>query len=155
MAKKQQKRLEKKRREEKETKKKLQEMKLRKRKQAKEDREKSLLERKTEPRIDRLKKIAPTPPSVIVPPSQMTKEMIAERIAENCKKLKELEKKYENEMLEREAANAALEAEGYKTMEEKMKFLGEQAEAMASKEYEKELKVAEKKLRKKMRRLDK
>ena len=61
------------------------------------------------------------------------------KIEKNMKVLKALEEQYKKEMAEREDLNEMLEKEGYKTLEDKMKHLHEEAEKKAKKGYEKRI----------------
>jgi hypothetical protein len=93
----------------------------------------------TGPKVQQLQKATRLP---------TTPEEIEAQIADNLEKLKKLEEAYQKEVLERDALNAALEAEGYESLQDKMKFLNEQAEAQAKTEYERTIKIAEKKVKK-------
>jgi hypothetical protein len=61
---------------------------------------------------------------------------IANQIEENLQKLKDMEEEYEKATNERDGFNESLEAEGFKTIKEKLDFLNKQAEEQVFKKSE-------------------
>jgi len=111
---------------------------------AKKERAEYKLERETR------EKIKP----IVNTPKERTAEDIAKQIEANLQLLKQMEDEYENAAMEREGLNQALEAEGFKSLKEKMDFLQESAKEQASKqleEMEEKIKKEVKKSRKKAR----
>jgi hypothetical protein len=81
-----------------------------------------------------------------------TAEEIALQIEANLQKLKDMEEEYQKTVNEREGLNEALEAEGFKTLQEKLDFLNKNAQEQAEKqaeEMQKNLEKSAKKSRKK------
>ena len=120
MSKPSKKRLEKKKEHQKKDYKKILRRRGRIRAQARSDRERAKLER--ESRIP-LKPYTKNPK-----PHAKTPEEVAAQIEENYKALAALEEDYEREMANRDGLNKALEAEGFKTLREKMDFLNKEAQ---------------------------
>lgn len=141
MSKPSQKKFAKKKKRRKETEKELSARRVQIRKEAKEDRYREKLERDTEPKLVPFRK----DPEKLEPRPQTQEEILAQ-IEHNMKILEALEEDYKESVMQREAANEALEEEGFKTIEEKMNFLNEQASKDAQEAYEKRIQDAEKKL---------
>ena len=79
-----------------------------------------------------------------------TAEEIALQIEANLQKLKVMEEAYAKEVREREGLNEALEAECFKTVQEKLDFLNKNAQEMAEKQAE-EMRLTEEKKSEKMK----
>ena len=126
------KRLEKKKKHEREDRKRLLKRREKIRAEAKSDKERWRLERDT-----RIKQ----QPFVKEPkPHARTPEEVAAQIEENYRALQALEQAYEVEASNRECLNKALEEEGFTTLREKMDFLNQQAQAEAQVAIEKQTK---------------
>jgi hypothetical protein len=126
------KRMEKKKKREREVYKKTLARRERIRKESAEDEKLKRLERETEPKL--------VPYRKAVRSDARSPEEIEARIVENLKELQKLEEQYEQEVAEREGLNEALEAEGFTTVQEKLNFLNEQAQEKAKEALEKKRK---------------
>jgi len=141
MSKPSQKKFAKKKKRRKETEKELSARRVKIRKEAKADKYRDKLEKDTEPKLVPFRK----DPEKLEPAPQTQEEIVAQ-IEHNMKILEALEEDYKESVMQREAANEALEAEGFNSIEEKMNFLNEQASNDARDAYEKRIKDAENKL---------
>lgn len=126
MSKPSKKRMEKKKKRDRETYKKMLIKKEKIRVQTVKDNELKRLEKETEPKLVPYRKEV----------KAQTPEIEAQ-IEANFRELQKLEEQYELELTEREGLNEALEAEGFTTIQEKLNFLNEQAQEEAKKVLEK------------------
>lgn len=124
MSKPSKKKLEKKKKHEQEDRKTLLKRREKIRAEAKESRKRRRLERDTRPRLPPIRNWTPKPHA-------KTPEEVAAQIEENYQALKRLEEDYETEVANREGLNESLEAEGFKSLREKMDFLNEEAQKQA------------------------
>lgn len=140
MSKPSQKKFEKQKKREKETKKQLTKRRDKIRSEAKARRELERLDRETQPKMQPYRKKVTTIPQ--------TEEEIMAQVEHNLKILEALEEEYKEALRDREAVNEELEAEGFKTIQEKLDYLNKQAETGAKEAYEKRIKSAEKRVEK-------